>query len=439
MFSTLKNAFKDKEIRKKIFFTLFILLLYRIGANITVPGINAKAISQVAQTGLVSMLDTVSGGGLDNYSIFSLGVSPYITAQIVIQLLQMDIVPRLVEWGKQGEVGRRKTNQVTRYLTLAIAFVQSIGITLGFNVLTQMGLVKNQTPTTYIQIGIIMTGGTMLLNWLGDEITDKGLGNGISVIIFAGIIARLPNGIYSLYKEEIVNTSASDRRKGILFFAGIIILILLVTQLVTWVQQAERRVPIQYTRRANVSGSESFLPLKVNVSGVIPVIFASSFIITPATILMVFQKNHANDQWFKVCSNIFSMQTTAGSLIYTLLIILFTFFYAFVQVNPEKLAENLQKQGAYIPSVWPGEDTQKYVSKLLIRLSTVGSVFLGLVALLPQLATNIWGLPSSIGLGGTSLLIVIGVVLELWRQIDGLLMKREYVGFIRDKRPSFND
>ena len=431
MFSTLKNAFKDKEIRKKIFFTLFILLLYRLGANITVPGINARAIDTVAQTGLVPMLDLVSGGGLDNYSIFSLGVSPYITAQIVIQLLQMDIVPRLVEWSKQGEVGRRKTNQVTRYLTLAVAFVQAIGITLGFNVLTQMGLVQHQTPMTYIQIGIIMTGGTMLLTWLGDEITDKGLGNGVSAIIFAGIICRLPRGIVSLYREEIIDASAADRWQGILFFIGIILIILVVTQFVTWVQQAERRIPIQYTRRATVSGSESFLPLKVNVSGVIPVIFASSFIMTPATILMAFQKNHGNDQWFKVCSNIFSMQTTAGSIIYTLLIILFTFFYAFVQVNPEKLAENLQKQGAYIPSVWPGKDTQNYVSKLLMRLSTVGSVFLGLVALLPQLATNIWSLPSSIGLGGTSLLIVIGVVLELSRQIDGLLMKREYVGFIR--------
>ena len=431
MFSTLKNAFKDKDIRSKIFFTLFILLLYRIGANITVPGVNAKAITRVAQTGLVPMLDTVSGGGLDTYSIFSLGVSPYITAQIVIQLLQMDIVPKLVEWGKQGEVGRRKTNQVTRYLTLVVAFVQSLGITLGFNVLTEMGLVKTQTPQTYIEIAIIMTAGTMLLTWLGDEITDKGLGNGVSVIIFAGIIARLPNGIYQLYKDFIINNSASDRWQGILFFIAIIIAILLVTQFVTWFQQADLRVPIQYTRRAATSGSESFLPLKVNVSGVIPVIFASSFIITPATILMAFQRSRGNEQWFKICNQIFSLQTTPGALIYTLLIILFTFFYAFVQVNPEKLAENLQKQGAYIPSVWPGKDTQKYVSKILIRLSTVGAVFLGLVALLPQLATNIFGLPSSIGLGGTSLLIVIGVVLELARQVDGLLMKREYVGFIR--------
>lgn len=430
MFSTLKNAFKDKEIRNKIFFTLFILLLYRIGANIAVPGVNAKAINQVAQTGLVPMLDTVSGGGLDNYSIFSLGVSPYITAQIVIQLLQMDIVPKLVEWGKQGEVGRRKTNQVTRYLTLVVAFIQSIGITLGFNVLTQMGLVKSQTPQTYIQIAIIMTAGTFLLTWLGDEITDKGLGNGVSVIIFAGIISRLPNGIAQIFKEDVSNASSSDRWKGILFFVAIIIAILVITKVVTWVEQAIRRVPIQYTRRAAVSGSESFLPLKVNVSGVIPVIFASSFIITPSTILMAFQ-SHQGEQCYQILTQIFSLQTTPGAVIYTLLIVLFTFFYAFVQVNPEKLSENLQKQSAYIPSVWPGKDTQDFVSKLLMRLSTVGSVYLGLVALLPQLATNIWGLPSSIGLGGTSLLIVIGVVLELSRQVNGLLMKREYVGFIR--------
>lgn len=431
MFATLKSAFKDKEIRNKIFFTLFILLIYRIGANITVPGVNAKAITQVAQTGLVPMLDTVSGGGLDTYSIFSLGVSPYITAQIVIQLLQMDIVPTLVEWGKQGEVGRRKTNQVTRYLTLAVAFVQSIGITLGFNVLTQMGLVKNQTPQTYIEIAIIMTAGTMLLTWLGDEITDKGLGNGVSVLIFAGIIARFPNGMYQIFKDSVLNASSADRWKGILFFIAVIIAILIITQLVTWVEQADRRVPIQYTRRAAVSGSESFLPLKVNVSGVIPVIFASSFIITPATILMAFQRTQGDQQWYKVLTQIFSLQTTPGAIIYTLLIVLFTFFYAFVQVNPEKLAENLQKQGAYIPSVWPGKDTQKYISSLLMKLSTVGAIFLGLVALIPQLATNFFGLPSSIGLGGTSLLIVIGVVLELSRQINGLLMKREYVGFIR--------
>lgn len=313
MFTTLKNAFKDKEIRGKIYYTLFILLLYRIGANIAVPGINAKALAILANSSaknLIPMLDTISGGGLDTFSIFALGVSPYITAQIVIQLLQMDIVPKLVEWGKQGEVGRRKTNQVTRYLALVVAFIQSIGITLGFNVLTQMGLVRTQTVETYVQIAIIMTAGTMLLTWLGDEITDKGLGNGVSVLIFAGIIARLPHGLYKLFNDSIINTSSSDRINGILFFIGMLIIIFLVAKFVTWFQQADLRVPIQYTRRATLSGSESFLPLKINVSGVIPVIFASSFIVTPATILEAFRLNHGGDQWFQVCQEIFSLQTT---------------------------------------------------------------------------------------------------------------------------------
>ena len=271
----------------------------------------------------------------------------------------------------------------------------------------------------------------MLLTWLGDQITDKGIGNGVSMIIFAGIIARLPQGVYELFNDNIINATNSERPMNIVWMVVLLVAVLFIVYWVTFVQQANRKVPIQYTRRAASGGSESYLPLKVNVSGVIPVIFASSFIITPSTILMFFQENHSQDSWYQTLSNIFSMQTTTGSIVYTVLIILFTFFYAFVQVNPEKLAENLQKQGAYIPSVWPGKETEKYFSGLLMRLSTVGSIFLGAVALLPQLAANIWGLPQSIGLGGTSLLIVVGVALETSRQLDGLMMKRQYVGFIR--------
>ena len=330
-------------------------MLYRIGANITVPGVNAKAITRVAQTGLVPMLDT-SGGGLDTYSIiFSLGVSPYITAQIVIQLLQMDIVPKLVEGEtRRSRKTKNKSGNALSYFSRCFLF-KSLGITLGFNVLTEMGLVKTQTPQTYIEIAIIMTAGTMLLTWLGDEITDKGLEMVYLLLFLQVSLLAFQNGIYQLYKDFIINNSASDRWQGILFFIAIIIAILLVTQFVTWFQQADLRVPIQYTRRAATSGSESFLPLKVNVSGVIPVIFASSFIITPATILMAFQRSHGNEQWFKICNQIFSLQTTPGALIYTLLIILFTFFYAFVQVNPEKLAENFAKARSLYSSVWPGK------------------------------------------------------------------------------------
>lgn len=433
MLKTLINALKVKEIRNKILFTLGVLLVYRLGAQISVPGINAKALTSISSTGLISLLDTVSGGGLSNYSIFSMGVSPYITAQIIIQLLQMDIVPKFVEWSKQGEVGRRKLNQWTRYLTIVLGFFQAVGITAGFQQLSSVSAKLVATPTigTYVTIGVILTGGTMLLTWLGEQITDKGIGNGVSMIIFAGIIARLPSGAYELFTDNITNNDPSDRWKGALFLLAVVVLVLIVVTFVTYVQQANRKIPIQYTRRVTVSGTQSYLPLKVNVAGVIPVIFASSLIVTPQTILMAFQ-SHSDAGWYKVMSQLFSMQTNLGIAFYTLLIVLFTFFYAFVQVNPEKVAENLTKQGSYIVGVWPGKETEKYLSSVLIRLSTVGALFLGLIALMPQVAANIWGLPQSIGLGGTSLLIVVMTAIELVRQIDGLLMKREYVGFIRD-------
>ncbi|ANZ64129.1 preprotein translocase subunit SecY [Secundilactobacillus paracollinoides] len=436
MLSTLKNAFKVKDIRNKIFFTLFVLVVFRIGSYITVPGVNAKALQSVASSGLVSILNMFSGGGLTNYSIFAMGVSPYITAQIVIQLLQMDIVPRYVEWSKQGEVGRRKLNQHTRYLTIILAFVQSVGITAGFNTLSSLNLVNNPGPKTYAMIGIILTGGTMLTTWMGDMITDHGLGNGVSMIIFAGIIARIPTGIYQMYTTYFVDVAKSSWWKSGLFSLAILILVLVIVVFVTWVNQADRKIPIQYTRRVSGDPDSSYLPLKVNVAGVIPVIFASSFIATPQTILMAFSNNHSEDTWYQVLSNIFSMQTTGGITLYTILIILFTFFYAFVQVNPEKLSENLQKQGSYIPGVWPGHETQVYVSNLLMRLSTVGALFLGFVALIPLVAQNVWNLDESIGLGGTSLLIVVGVAIQTIQQIEGLMMKRHYVGFIQDPRPA---
>jgi preprotein translocase subunit SecY len=431
MLTTVKNALKVKDIRNKILFTLGILIVFRLGSYITVPGVNAKALQSMSSSGLVGILNTFSGGGLTNYSIFAMGVSPYITAQIIVQLLQMDIVPKFVEWSKQGEVGRRKLNQATRWLTIILAFAQSIGITAGFNYLSQMNLVESPSVQTFLTIGLILTAGTMLTTWLGDMITERGIGQGVSMIIFAGIIARTPVGIQQIYTEQFVNTAKSEWTQSFLIVGAIILAVLAIVIFVTWVQQASRKIPIQYTRRASGASDSSYLPLKVNVAGVIPVIFASSFISTPQTILMAFASSHSDDSWYKVLNDVFNMQTTKGAILYTVLIVLFTFFYAFVQVNPEKLAENLQKQGSYIPGVWPGKKTQDYMSGLLIRLSVVGALFLGLVALIPLLASNIFGLDESIGLGGTSLLIVVGVAIELSNQLEGLMMKREYVGFIR--------
>ncbi len=431
MLKTMKNALAVKEIRKKILFTLGVLIVFRLGTYITVPGINAKALTSVASSGLISILNTFSGGGLTNYSVLAMGVSPYITAQIIVQLLQMDIVPRFVEWSKQGEVGRRKLNQVTRYLTIVLAFIQSIGITAGFNTLSSLNLVKDPSVQTYVTIGIILTAGTMFTTWLGDMITERGLGNGISMIIMAGIVARIPTGIHKIFNEQFLGVPTAELWKPILYCVALFVIILIIVTFVTYVQQASYKIPIQYTRRLAGASENSYLPLKVNVAGVIPVIFASSFIATPQAILMAFTQSHSADTWYQVMTKIFNMQTAPGMTLYTVLIILFTFFYAFVQVNPEKLSENLQKQGSYIPSVWPGKETEKYVTGLLMRLSSVGSLFLGLVALIPLLAAAIWGLDESIGLGGTSLLIVVGVTLETMRQINGMMMKREYVGFIR--------
>ena len=430
MFKLLKDAFKVKDIRSRIFFTVLILFVFRLGTHITVPGVDASRLREIADLPFLNMLNLVSGGAMQQFSIFSMGVSPYITASIVIQLLQMDIVPRFVEWSKQGEVGRKKLNQATRYLTLVLAFVQSMTLTAGFNYYTQLGFVNNPNISTFVVIGLILTAGTMLVTWLGEQITERGIGNGVSMIIFAGIISRLPASIKELVEDYFINVDPSDIWMNALFMVLLVVAVLVIITFVTYVQQAERKIPIQYTKRVAGAPTSSYLPLKVNAAGVIPVIFASSFITTPNAIIQALGSSYKGETWYEVVQTIFSYNTVPGAIIYTVLIVAFTFFYAFVQVNPEKFAENLQKQGSYIPSVRPGKGTEEYVSRLLMRLSTVGSVFLGLVALLPIIAQMVWNLPQSIGLGGTSLLIVIGVALDTAKQLEGLMLKRKYTGFI---------
>lgn len=430
MLKVLKNAFKVKEIRQRIFFTFFILFVFRIGSYITVPGVNASAIQSLANNTFFNIFNMVSGSAMQNFSLFAMGVSPYITASIVIQLLQMDIVPKFVEWGKQGEVGRRKLTQATRYLTLVLAFIQSVGITAGFHMYSQYGLVKDPGMLTFIVIGIILTAGVMLLTWMGELITERGIGNGVSMIIFAGIVSKIPSGLKQLYHEYFVNVPKAQWGKSFLFIGLLLVCTLIVVGIVTFFQQAERQIPIQYTKRVSGAPSSSYLPLKVNAAGVIPVIFASSLLATPSAILQLFQHKWGGSAWYDTIMTICNYQTLPGCTLYLILIVAFTFFYALVQVNPEKLAENLQKQGSYIPRVRPGRGTEEYISHLIIRLSTVGSIFLAAVAVLPIIAQAVWNLPSSIGLGGTSLLIMIGVALEFVKQLEGLLLKRQYIGFI---------
>ncbi|EGV11313.1 preprotein translocase, SecY subunit [Streptococcus infantis X] len=430
-FKLLREALKVKQVRSKILFTIFIVFVFRIGTSITVPWVNANSLNALSGLSFLNMLSLVSGNAMKNFSVFALGVSPYITASIVVQLLQMDLLPKFVEWGKQGEVGRRKLNQATRYIALVLAFVQSVGITAGFNALSGAKLLTVPlTPQVFLVIGGILTAGSMIVTWLGEQITDKGYGNGVSMIIFAGIVASIPDMIKGIYVDYFVNVPSSRLTSSLIFVAILIIAVLLIVYFTTYVEQAKYKIPIQYTKIAQGAPSSSYLPLKINPAGVIPVIFASSITAAPAAILQFVSASGLNWEWVKTAQELVSTSTPTGVALYALLIILFTFFYTFVQINPEKAAENLQKSGAYIHGVRPGKGTEEYMSKLLRRLATVGSIFLGVISILPIVAKDLFGLSEVVAFGGTSLLIIISTGIEGIKQLEGYLLKRKYVGFL---------
>ena len=430
-FKLLREALKVKQVRSKILFTIFIVFVFRIGTSITVPWVNANSLNALSGLSFLNMLSLVSGNAMKNFSVFALGVSPYITASIVVQLLQMDLLPKFVEWGKQGEVGRRKLNQATRYIALVLAFVQSVGITAGFNALSGAKLLTVPlTPQVFLVIGGILTAGSMIVTWLGEQITDKGYGNGVSMIIFAGIVASIPDMVKGIYVDYFVNVPSSRLTSSLIFVAILIIAVLLIVYFTTYVEQAKYKIPIQYTKVAQGAPSSSYFPLKINPAGVIPVIFASSITAAPAAILQFVSASGLNWEWVKTAQELVSTSTPTGVALYALLIILFTFFYTFVQINPEKAAENLQKSGAYIHGVRPGKGTEEYMSKLLRRLATVGSIFLGVISILPIVAKDLFGLSEVVAFGGTSLLIIISTGIEGIKQLEGYLLKRKYVGFL---------
>lgn len=431
MFRLLADAFKEKDVRQRMIFTLGMLIIFRIGTHITVPGVNASSLSSISESGLFNLLNIFGGGALSNFSIFALGISPFITSSIIMQLLQMDIIPVFSEWADQGEVGRRKLNQVTRYMTIAIAFVQALGISLGFNALSELGLILNPGIPTYLMIALFLTAGTMLVVFLSEQISVNGIGNGSSLIIFTGIVAKVPQDIMNFYNSEIRN-AGDELNQAIILAAIIIVAVILLVIFVVFMETGRRKIPVQYTKRVASSEQTAVLPLKVNSAGVIPVIFASSFIMLPQIILGGLTETYGGAAWFDVLSTVFNLQEPIGAAIYALLIIVFTYFYAHIQVDPEKMAENFQKQGAFIPSIRPGKDTQNYISYVLNRLSTVGAFYLMIISILPIIASMIWDLPTSLSLGGTSLLIVVGVALSTKEELEGLLSKRSYLGFIRD-------
>lgn len=430
MFRTISNLMRVGEIRNKIFFTLILLVVYRIGTFIPVPNVNADVFKAQEDLGVIGLLNTFGGGALQNFSILAMGIMPYITASIIVQLLQMDVVPKFTEWSKQGEAGRRKLAQFTRYFTIILGFLQALGMSYGFNNMYS-GLVENPSVGTYLLIATVLTAGTAFLLWLGELITAKGVGNGISILIFAGIVASFPTIINQIYAQQF--EGAGDQLfMRIVTMALIVLAILVVVVAVIFIQQALRKIPIQYAKRASagrteVGGQATHLPLKVNAAGVIPVIFAMAFIITPQTIATFFGPNDVT-KWIE---KTFDYSQPVGMIIYVALIIAFTYFYAFIQVNPEQMADNLKKQGGYVPGIRPGKSTQEYLTSVLYRLTFVGSIFLAAIAVLPVFFIKFANLPPAAQIGGTSLLIVVGVALDTMKQLESQLVKRHYKGFIK--------
>lgn len=427
MFVTLVSFFKTKEVRNKIFFTLAMLVIFKIGTYIPAPGVNPAAFdSQQGSQGVTDLLNTFGGGALKNFSIFAMGIMPYITASIVMQLLQMDIVPKFSEWAKQGDAGRKKLNNVTRYFAIVLAFIQSIGMAFQFNNYLKGQLIMDQSILSYLLIAVVLTTGTAFLIWLGEQITQFGVGNGISIIIFAGILSSLPSSLIQFYQQAFVGQD--DTSMAWLKVIGLIIGMILLTVGAIYVLQAIRKIPIQYAKKQSAQrlGSQAtYLPLKVNSAGVIPVIFAMAFFLLPRTLTLFFP----DASWAQKVSDVANPSNNIGMIVYVVLIIAFTYFYAFVQVNPEKMADNLKKQGSYVPGIRPGEQTKKYITRVLYRLTFVGSIFLAVIAILPIIATKVMSLPQSIQVGGTSLLIVIGVAIETMKSLEAQVSQKDYRGF----------
>ena len=414
--STIKQIFspKNRDLLKSIIFTLVALFIFKLGTSITVPG------AKIATNNLsfFEILNAMSGGAFEHASIFALSVTPYITAQIIIQLLSMDIVPYLADLSKQGGVGRRKLNQITRVVGIILAFVQGYMYSFAY--------ISNGSAMDYMLYALILTAGTALLMWIGDQITIKGLGNGMSLIIMAGIINVLPSMFVNLWTELI-----PDGFIGILLFVLFILVFLVVIVGVIYVESAERRIPIQYANKSTSSmESQNYIPFKLNSAGVIPVIFASAIMSIPQIIA-----NFLNNKTFTlIVSKYINYTTNTGLLIYIALIILFTYFYTFMQLKPKEMAENLNKNGGYIPGVRPGKETTKYVSKVLKRITIVGGVFLAVLAALPILLGKISSLSNIISISGTGLLIVVGVALESYKQLESRLISRTYENGRKSRR-----
>ena len=438
MFKTFKNALKVKEIRQKLLYTFIMMIIVRLGCQLPIPGTSKSAIQSVmgslATSEAYSFFSAFTGGSLEQMSVFALSITPYITSSIIMQLLTIAI-PKLEELQNEGESGRKKIAEYTRYVTVALAVIESIAMAIGFGNQGVFGNVKAMSGMRYFftmfTVVVTMTAGSAVLMWIGERITEKGVGNGISVILMINIIARIPSDLYALYQTKVKITETNGRSLGGAALAAFIIVFVIVAMIafVVALQAAQRKIPVQYAKKVQgrqmVGGNSSHIPLKVNTAGVIPVIFASTLLSVPLTIVNF---TSLDTTWWEM---IFSYEKPIGFAIYIILIFLFSFFYSFLQISPEKMAENLKKQNAYIPGVKPGEDTAAYISKVLFKVTLLGATYLAIIASIPMIVTLVFNITSSdVSVLGTSIMIVVGVAIETAKQIKTQVQSQEYHGFM---------
>lgn len=413
MFATIKQIFspKNKDIQKRILFTLACLAIFVLGKSIVVPGIDKYNLG-VDRLGFLELINVMGGGALEKFSIFALGVMPYISASIIIQILSMDIIPYLSELRKQGGTGRNELNKITRISGIALAFIQ--GYIYSFTFLGNSGVLN----IDYLQYALVLTAGTCLLLWIGDQVTAKGIGNGISLIIMAGIISELPT-MFATAFNQLVDGSIL----GILLFVLYVVFYVLIVLGVVYVEGAERRITVQYANKSNSSfgGRQNYIPFKLNSAGVMPVIFASALISIPSFLASIIKK----DGFTSFVTSYLSMNTPVGFALYIILIFVFAYLYTFMQIKPSEMSENLNKNGGFIPGIRPNETTD-YINKVLSRITVVGALFLAVLAAIPVLFGAFSGLPSNVTIGGTGLLIVVGVALETYKQLESQLQSRSY-------------
>ena len=410
--------FKVPELRQKITFTLIMFAVFRLGTHIPVPGVDPTAIEELFNNGsLFGLLDLFSGGAFSKFSIFAMSITPYINAAIIIQLLNV-VIPTLEQWSKEGEEGHKKTTKVTRYLTVALAFLQAVGMSVGLK-----AAIINPNIVSILIVSITLTAGTVFLMWIGEQITAQGVGNGISLIIFAGIVAALPKSIGTIYNYIQAGTVSYF---NVLVF-GLVALAMVV--FVIYIDQGFRRIPISYAKRVvgqrTYGGHSSYIPLKVDQAGVIPIIFASSVLMFPVTIAQF-----VTIPWVKTIAGYFAWGTPLQTSVYALLIIFFTYFYTAVTVKISDMADNLKKYGGFIPGIRPGEPTAEYLDHVVTRITFAGAFFLAFIAVLPNLVASLSHI-EGVYFGGTALLIVVGVALNTMKQIESMVVMRHYQGFMK--------